>query len=220
MIGSLPEPGTATLNLGDILAKDYADSELLTVTIPLQPQQPQQPQHVPNARTRGDAAAATATAAKTAAATITDATIKSTLALATERVDDSVIVERKWDGDRLLAHIGITDGKKPPEVWLFTRHGTPVHNMYKDITASLQNAFSGVPCGGYVLDGELIVVDTSDNKPMPWCNGKWRFDGGGGMSVEEAKKKSVVLASIVMDRTEAEAEVPCRSLSLASNKIG
>ena len=215
MIGSLPEPGTATLNLGDILAKDYADSELLTVTIPLQPQQPQ-PQHVPNARTRGDAA--TATAAKTAAATITDATIKSTLALATERVDDSVIVERKWDGDRLLAHIGITDGKKLPEVWLFTRHGTPVHNMYKDITASLQNAFSGVPCGGYVLDGELIVVDTSDNKPMPWCNGKWRFDGGGGMSVEEAKKKSVVLASIVMDRTEAEAEVPCRSLSLASNK--
>ena len=203
MIGSLPEPGIATLNLGDILSKDYADNELLTVTIPQQPQQSQQPQASNGAYpTRGAEAGAKATA-KGGVGSVPEAA-----KIAPERFDDSVIVERKWDGDRLLAHIGITDSKQLPEVWLFTRHGTPVHNMYRDIKTSLQNAFSGFACGGYVLDGELIVVDTTENKPMPWCNGKWRFDGGGGMSVEEAKKQPIGLASIVMDRTEAEAEVP------------
>ena len=70
-----------------------------------------------------------------------------------------VIVERKWDGDRIQAHIMPSGPKKEPDVRLFTRHGKPVHSMYNDVVQGLKSAFVAGDCKGYVLDGELIVVD-------------------------------------------------------------
>ena len=77
--------------------------------------------------------------------------------------------------------------RRGAQVLLFTRNGNPVHGMYTDIVASLQKPFASVACKGYVLDGELIVVD-SDGAPMPWCNGKWRFDSSASVPVQDVRE--------------------------------
>ena len=48
-----------------------------------------------------------------------------------------IMVQRKWDGDRLQAHIHpVSDGE--PRVQLFTRAGRAVRGMYKDIVVELE----------------------------------------------------------------------------------
>ena len=72
---------------------------------------------------------------------------------------EGVIVERKWDGDRVQVHLMPAGAGKLPEVRMFTRHGTPVHGMYSSVAKAFQNCFKDEGCLGFVLDGELIVVD-------------------------------------------------------------
>ena len=90
-----------------------------------------------------------------------------------EEVDEDVkgiIVQTKYDGDRLQAHVVDGDNIK-----LFTRRGFDVTDLYSDIARALSGGWAGeAPC---VLDGELIVVDKTDiNKPLPWSNEKWRHN--------------------------------------------
>ncbi len=92
---------------------------------------------------------------------------------------DGLIVQRKYDGDRMQAHLGLThDGK--PKVQLFSKSGKPVHHLYTDITNEFIKKISSytaeLPC---ILDGEIIVVDAS-KKPLPWSSTKWRYDSGNG----------------------------------------
>ena len=52
-------------------------------------------------------------------------------------VSTGIMVQRKWDGDRLQAHIHpVSDGE--PRVQLFTRAGRAVRGMYKDIVVELE----------------------------------------------------------------------------------
>jgi hypothetical protein len=90
-----------------------------------------------------------------------------------EEVDEDkkgIIVQTKYDGDRLQAHV--TDAHN---IKLFTRRGFDVTEMYSNIANALSIVYGGdAPC---VLDGELIVVDKSDfNRPLPWSNEKWRHN--------------------------------------------
>jgi hypothetical protein len=101
------------------------------------------------------------------------------------RQSEGLIVQRKYDGDRLQAHLAQThDGKA--KVQLFSKSGKPVHHLYSDIakefTAKIsRNITAELPC---ILDGEIIVVGP-DQKPLPWSSTKWRYDSGrGGESLD------------------------------------
>ena len=102
--------------------------------------------------------------------------------------DDTILVQTKFDGDRMQAHIQktIIKSKKKEdadtfeiEVNLFSKMGHNTSLIYSDITNALKRAFERnpfyAPC---VLDGEIIVMDTALKKPMPWSSEKWRFDSG------------------------------------------
>ena len=102
--------------------------------------------------------------------------------------DDVIMVQTKYDGDRMQAHIQKTKVKSKKkgdvetykiEVNLFSKMGHDTSLIYSDITKALKTAFeknlSLAPC---VLDGEIIVMDTALGTPMPWSSEKWRFDSG------------------------------------------
>lgn len=83
-----------------------------------------------------------------------------------------VIVQTKYDGDRLQAHMA-ADGTTT----LFTRRGVDVSRLYSDIAHALEGSSwwrrNACPC---VLDGELIVVDSRTSVPLAWDNEKWRHN--------------------------------------------
>jgi hypothetical protein len=104
-----------------------------------------------------------------------------------------MIVQRKYDGDRMQAHLGITQDEKP-KVQLFSKSGKPVHHLYTDVANEIAKKLSEqmqflrgeLPC---ILDGEIIVVD-ADQRPLPWSSAKWRYDSGkGGTSLESVSRK-------------------------------
>jgi hypothetical protein len=94
--------------------------------------------------------------------------------------DSGMIVQRKYDGDRMQAHLRLgQDGKH--KVQLFSKGGKPVQHLYTDVANDFYrklttdlSASRELPC---ILDGEIIVVD-ADQKPLPWSSTKWRYDSG------------------------------------------
>lgn len=94
-----------------------------------------------------------------------------------------MIVQRKYDGDRMQAHIGLSQDEKP-KVQLFSKSGKPVQHLYTDVAkeisqkliGELQHLRGDLPC---ILDGEIIVVD-KNQCPLPWSSAKWRYDSGKG----------------------------------------
>ena len=95
----------------------------------------------------------------------------------TQKVEKTgkVLVQTKYDGDRLQAHID--KGK----VLLFTKNGYNMTEHYSDVAKELAIATSK-RC---ILDGELIVVDASGN-PMPWQDGKWKYNTGAEQPTENS----------------------------------
>jgi hypothetical protein len=86
--------------------------------------------------------------------------------------DDSkgIIIQTKYDGDRLQAHVR-SGGQT---VKLFTRRGVDVTEIYSNIAKRLQKWYT--EDGACVLDGELIVIDSASGKPLAWSNEKWRHN--------------------------------------------
>jgi ATP-dependent DNA ligase len=85
---------------------------------------------------------------------------------------NKVIVQLKYDGDRIQAHI---DNGFPQKITLFTKNGKNVSELYSDIVEDLKKCTSlsvYTPC---ILDGELIVVGEND-EPLPWTSEKWRYN--------------------------------------------
>lgn len=141
---------------------------------------------------------------------LTGMTITATTSNLPKKVDQTsqgMIVQRKYDGDRLQAHIAMANGR--PKVQLFSKKGKPVHHLYTDVATEIEAKFlantslvnKALPC---ILDGEIIVVD-SDRQPLPWSSTKWRYDSGkGGMSIEEAalqqgSNKAPVVVSVITE---------------------
>jgi hypothetical protein len=99
----------------------------------------------------------------------------------TEEQKRGVIVQTKYDGDRLQAHFkaaAAAGGAAPITTTLFTRRGVDVTELYSSITQAVTQGEWGGTC---VLDGELIVIETDgdDNdisRPLPWSNEKWRHN--------------------------------------------
>ena len=107
---------------------------------------------------------------------------------------EGIIVQTKYDGDRMQAHIHLViireSGRDIPiiEVELFSRKGHATHKIYTDIAATLKRAFAAcldpkaiAPC---VLDGEIIVVDEKGD-PMAWSDRKWSHDTGFELSLAQ-----------------------------------
>ena len=107
---------------------------------------------------------------------------------------EGIIVQTKYDGDRMQAHIHlviIREGNRDIptiEVELFSRKGHATHKIYTDIAATLKRAFAAcldpkaiAPC---VLDGEIIVVDEKGD-PMAWSDRKWSHDTGFELSLAQ-----------------------------------
>ena len=92
--------------------------------------------------------------------------------------EDSIMVQTKYDGDRLQAHIKMSD-KGTIEIKLFTKNGYDFTEQYSDVSNGLQNHYRRhrtiLPC---ILDGELIVASADTNKPMAWEQGKWKYNTG------------------------------------------
>ena len=89
-----------------------------------------------------------------------------------------LIAQVKLDGDRLQAHI-VSEGK----VSLFTKNGFDVTELYSDVTKELATRMRGTePC---ILDGELLVVDEKDGRPLPWDSAKWRYNTEASQTLQE-----------------------------------
>ena len=113
---------------------------------------------------------------------------------------NGLIVQRKYDGDRLQVHLGLSQEGKA-KVQLFSKSGKSVHHLYSDIATefvnkiSLHNNSAELPC---ILDGEIIVVD-SNKKPLPWSSSKWRYDSGnGGQSLDSMESRGVSVKSTII----------------------
>lgn len=124
-------------------------------------------------------------------------------------VEKGMIVQRKYDGDRMQAHIAL-DSSSRVTVKLFSKRGKPVHHLYTDvanelrrkITADTRLAQRELPC---ILDGEIIVVNSHDQTPLPWSSTKWRYDSGGeGMPLERAVAADSGIASVISSRNYGE----------------
>jgi hypothetical protein len=109
-----------------------------------------------------------------------------------------VIVQTKYDGDRLQAHVVAAGGG----TLLFTRRGVSVTSVYSSIAEALESGWrSAAPC---VLDGELIVVDVAGGRPLAWSNEKWRHNHRNAAG--EANSESVadiILAEEAADDDDA-----------------
>lgn len=126
--------------------------------------------------------------------------------------DKGMIVQRKYDGDRMQAHIAL-DSNARVKVRLFSKRGKPVEHLYTDVARELENKISvdmrlahkELPC---ILDGEIIVVNSGDQTPLPWSSTKWRYDSGReGMPLESAVGEGAVkgmIASIITSRKYGE----------------
>ena len=79
-----------------------------------------------------------------------------------------VIIQTKYDGDRLQAHV------HGAVIRLFTRRGVDVTDLYSDVATQLKKWYT--QDGACVLDGELIVVNSKSGEPLPWSNEKWRHN--------------------------------------------
>jgi ATP dependent DNA ligase domain/DNA ligase N terminus len=128
-----------------------------------------------------------------------------------------VLVQEKYDGDRLLAHV-MDDGT----VLLFTRNGKAVENVYTDVRVALENAFrmqksQHIP-KSCILDGELIVVDKA-GKPANWVSAKWKYDTGNRMAkrqnlAEAAKTTRGVVTLIFPDDVLPADDDPTTDISI------
>ena len=93
---------------------------------------------------------------------------------------NGMIVQRKYDGDRMQAHLGLSPQIETPKIQLFSKSGKPVQHLYTDVYNEMMRKLSengvnsDLPC---ILDGEIIVVDAEQN-PLPWSSMKWRYDSG------------------------------------------
>ena len=90
-----------------------------------------------------------------------------------------LVVQEKWDGDRIQIHIHANS-----RVELFTKWGKNVSELYSDVCEELskivtesENTRRAViaPC---VLDGELVVVHKDTGEAFRWSSTKWRFNDG------------------------------------------
>ena len=99
-----------------------------------------------------------------------------------------IMVQTKYDGDRMQAHV------HKDKVILFTKNGYDVSDKYSDIAVALQRHYHGRKCTPCILDGEIIVVSSSTHKPMPWEDGKWKYNTG-EQSVAQANPDSIFVLS-------------------------
>ena len=123
-------------------------------------------------------------------------------------LEKGMIVQRKYDGDRMQAHLSLDQNGKP-KVRLFSKRGKPVHHLYTDVAKEMEGKLateSGLkkelPC---ILDGEIIVVNSDENRtPLPWSSTKWRYDSGrGGVPLARASSSNGVV-SIITEGTYGE----------------
>jgi len=102
-----------------------------------------------------------------------------------ESEQNKILVQVKYDGDRLQAHIQKNKTKEPSpqqeqllDVKLYTKWGKDVSELYSNVRDSLQSNTKLADCAPCILDGELIIVDTSTGNPLPWTNEKWKYNQG------------------------------------------
>ena len=138
---------------------------------------------------------------------------------APERAPSKLIVQEKYDGDRLQAHVS-EDGS----VRLFTRNGKSVENVYTDVRTALESAFrmqqdqhTPKSC---VIDGELILIDQT-GAPAPWVSAKWKYDTGNPLAkrlklaeVAAAAPPDAVLTLIFPDDVGAADDDPTTDVSI------
>ena len=98
----------------------------------------------------------------------------------------SVMVQQKYDGDRIQVHINLNNssigaGERTTTVTLFTKWGKDVSALYSNIRDELKASINLVQHAPCILDAELIVVDVAGN-PLPWSNEKWRHNVNGKAS--------------------------------------
>ena len=92
-----------------------------------------------------------------------------------ESMEESIIVQLKYDGDRIQAHISKI-GDNDLQVKLYTKWGKNVSEMYSNVRDELQGCLQLAQHAPCILDGELIVIDSSTENPLPWCSEKWKHN--------------------------------------------
>jgi hypothetical protein len=95
----------------------------------------------------------------------------------------SVMVQQKYDGDRIQVHINRSQSigaaaQATTTVTLFTKWGKDVSELYSNIRDELRDCRDLAQHAPCILDAELIVIDAS-GYPIPWSNEKWRHNVNG-----------------------------------------
>jgi len=97
--------------------------------------------------------------------------------------EEKVIVQVKYDGDRIQIHAKPRGGLQRDEererlvlqVKLFTKSGRDVSDLYSNIRDELEQCEALVGFTPCILDGEILVVNEK-NEPLPWSSEKWRYN--------------------------------------------
>ena len=85
-----------------------------------------------------------------------------------------LLVQTKYDGDRLQAHASLEGAKV--KVSLFTKNGYDATELYSNVAGALATLLwkkrESLPC---ILDGEIIVTN-NQGEPLPWVDGKGKYN--------------------------------------------
>ena len=107
-----------------------------------------------------------------------------------DNAEESIMVQTKYDGDRLQAHI-----KDAQNITLFTKWGKDVSDIYSNVRDDLSKLASMKSISPCILDGEIIVVDHAEN-PIPWSSEKWRYNHAPKTSTEESNESDARVQSL------------------------
>lgn len=88
-----------------------------------------------------------------------------TIAEILERHSGRSMVEHKYDGLRVQAHIDAGTGPNAPSVRLFSRRMEELTDQFPDVQAALLAAFTGTSA---IVEGEVVAMDTATGAMLPF----------------------------------------------------